>query len=494
MPSPASAGGGGFLSCSLCGGREPSGVEARPPTDSALTGEWIAQREKIRPTGETPAVRHEKTDAGAPKFLTIERVFVYAFHALPGRLRGPMEQLAVDNTIVQPDSCRDDELESAMRERGATITSQQRDLLRFVREHDSRKLWQKDGCRNMAQWLAPRFDISVAEGMRWTHAAHALEHLPLISAAFERGAIGLDKVLQLARFATAHTERELLRYARRASLNALRRRADLETRPPLEDHTDNHHARFLEWRKINDAGAIYMEGLFPAEEGAIVTKALRRIADRLPDMPPLEQKVDPQDTPDWVELDDAVLAAETIEVRDGLPQKLADALVALASGRIGGDSDADRATVVVSTTLEALQSDEHGCEIEGAGVVHPEIARRIACDCRLQFVLRNADDVTVGLGRTTRNISASLRRELMHRDGGCTFPGCGARQHLQAHHIWHWEAGGPTDLDNLTLVCHFHHKLLHEHRWMVHLDERQRARWFRPNGSRYDPARERLAA
>ena len=371
---------------------------------------------------------------------------------------------------------------------GASITVQQRNLLRFVRVHDSRKLWERDGCRNMGQWLAPRFGISVSEGMRWTHAAHALEHLPCISDAFERGSISLDQVLQLTRFATAETELHLLRYARRASLNALRKKADLATRPDLDCHTDAHHARFLEWRRVNDAGAIYMEALFPAEEGAIVTKALRRIAEQLPDMPPLAQSVPDERVPAWAGSDEDILPANTIELRDGLAQKLADALVALASGRLGDDSDADRATLVVSTTLEALQSDDRGCEVEGAGVVHPEIARRIACDCRLQIVLRNKDGLAVGLGRTTRNISPSLRREIMHRDGGCTFPGCGSRHYLQAHHIWHWEAGGPTNLDNLTLVCHFHHKLLHEHRWMVHLDERQRARWFRADGSHYDPA------
>ncbi|MDQ5815099.1 MAG: hypothetical protein M3516_02205 [Actinomycetota bacterium] len=27
----------------------------------------------------------------------------------------------------------------------------------------------------------------------------------------------------------------------------------------------------------------------------------------------------------------------------------------------------------------------------------------------------------------------------------------------------HWEHGGTTDLNNLTLVCCFHHKLVHEY-------------------------------
>ena len=56
-------------------------------------------------------------------------------------------------------------------------------------------------------------------------------------------------------------------------------------------------------------------------------------------------------------------------------------------------------------------------------------------------------------------------RQLKYRDRECTFPGCGARRFTQAHHIVWWERGGATDLDNLVLVCSFHHKLVHEYGW-----------------------------
>lgn len=398
-----------------------------------------------------------------------------------------MQQLAEHHEALEAAACSDTDLESGLSHRAVALAFQQRDLLRFVREYDSRRLWEKDGCRNMGQWLAGHFGISVSAGSRWTHAAHALEHLPVISDAFARGAISLDKVLQLARFATAETERELLRYARRASLIALRRRADLANRPDAEDHNADHHARFLEWRRINDAGAIYLEALLPAAEGAIVTRALKLMADELPDMPPSLHQLEEVEVPDWFETETGSVPAETIEVRDGVAQKLADALVALASGAAAEGAGSQLATVVVSTSLSALQSEDIGCEIEGAGVVHPEIARRLACDCRLQWILRDDDEIARGIGIAARNVDAKLRRELMHRDTGCTFPGCGARHHLQAHHIWHWEHGGPTRLDNLTLVCHFHHRLVHEHGWLVELDERQRARWLRPNRTRYEP-------
>lgn len=144
---------------------------------------------------------------------TIERVFDIVRLRAPG----PPTRLALEQK--DPESYTDEELDLAIDEAEAAIAAIRRNQLRLVRVRDRRRLWERDGCRNMGQWLSGRLGISAFAGMRWTHAAHALEHLPLTSAAFERGSISFDKVLQLARFATADSEKELLRYARRASVS-----------------------------------------------------------------------------------------------------------------------------------------------------------------------------------------------------------------------------------------------------------------------------------
>ena len=51
----------------------------------------------------------------------------------------------------------------------------------------------------------------------------------------------------------------------------------------------------------------------------------------------------------------------------------------------------------------------------------------------------------------------------------------------------HWAQGGGTDLDNLVLVCSFHHKLVHEGGWRVTLRDGLRALWLRPDGRSYEP-------
>ncbi|MET3805039.1 hypothetical protein ABIB25_002039 [Nakamurella sp. UYEF19] len=92
---------------------------------------------------------------------------------------------------------------------------------------------------------------------------------------------------------------------------------------------------------------------------------------------------------------------------------------------------------------------------------------RLICDAAVVAVVRSGlgpllRGEPLRVGRRTRKISAGLRRALRVRDGGCQFPGCHRRRHLEAHHVVHWKNGGGTDLDNLVLVCRFHHMQVHE--------------------------------
>jgi hypothetical protein len=163
----------------------------------------------------------------------------------------------------------------------------------------------------------------------------------------------------------------------------------------------------------------------------------------------------------------------------------ADALVALCSNRLAEDADADRATVVVHARLEDLVSDDGGAEIEGGTAIHAETARRLLCDARIQVVIEDEEGEPMRLGRRSREPSAAMMRQLRYRDGECRFPGCGTRRFTQAHHIVWWGEGGRTDLDNLVLICSFHHKLVHEHGWRIQREPGNIVAWYRPSGNRY---------
>ena len=77
-------------------------------------------------------------------------------------------------------------------------------------------------------------------------------------------------------------------------------------------------------------------------------------------------------------------------------------------------------------------------------------------------VVTNGRSEILDLGRKTRVVTTAQRRALVLRDGGCAFPGCDRPpEWCDAHHIIHWLDRGPTDLDNLVLLCRRHHRLIH---------------------------------
>jgi hypothetical protein len=350
----------------------------------------------------------------------------------------------------------------------ASVTAAQRRLLEVIAQWDRDDVWAPDGCRDYPQWLAGRLGISTWAARRWINAAHTLPTLRRIAAAFVDGTLSLDKVTELCRFATPETEGRLISWARRVTVWAIRRRADLANRPDIDAVTAADDERFLRYWWYDDGNRLGLEGSLGADQGAVVATALDRVAGRMPEI---------------VTDHDYEVSSE-----DSLDARRADALVALASAHIADDHDPDRATLVVHAPLDALIADAGSCEIDGGPVIDPETARRLCCDCRLETVFHDASGVIVGIGRASRNVSPPLLRALRRRDRGCTFPGCGARCFLRAHHIRWWGRGGPTDLDNLVLVCHFHHKLVHEHGWDVRLGAPGTAHWFRPNGTEFDPS------
>jgi hypothetical protein len=123
-------------------------------------------------------------------------------------------------------------------------------------------------------------------------------------------------------------------------------------------------------------------------------------------------------------------------------------------------------TVVVDlTTLVTGTTGEDGtCEIEGVGPIPPQLARSMMSDSFLRF-LATGDDGIHTVCHAGRTINARLRTALAYRDRmQCVVPGCRSRHLLEIDHTLPVEAGGLTELDNLALLCRWHHHLkTHEH-------------------------------
>ncbi len=343
------------------------------------------------------------------------------------------------------------------------------ELLAAIRAADRGELWRDEGCRNGVHWVAQRLHISAWKARRWIDAAHAVDRLPLTAAALERGVISADKTVELCRIATPETEADLIEWARRVTPAAIRERADLEQQRRAEEVRRTHESRYLNCTADHQAGIYWIEGVLPTEQGAVVAAALDRLADEIASRPKDEALEGDTSDESWREVT--------------APERRAEALVLLASGQVAAESDGT--TVVVHAPLAALSHDQGNGSIDGRAPLHPEVLRKLSCDCRLQFVLEDRKGNALGIGQTSPKIPRWLRRQALRRDGHrCTFAGCGCRRFLHLHHIVHWARRGPTDLDNLTTVCSFHHALIHEGRWSVS-GSGANLTWFRPGGRIY---------
>ena len=139
----------------------------------------------------------------------------------------------------------------------------------------------------------------------------------------------------------------------------------------------------------------------------------------------------------------------------------------------------------VSTSLDALRSGLHRAGVTDSGEnLSAATLRRLACDAEIIPTVLNGKGRVIDVGRRTRRVGEALRCVLIARDGGCVWPGCDAPpSRCDAHHVKHWADGGPTNADNLALLCHRHHILLHEggHHLQCHGDS-----WvvLKPDGTR----------
>ncbi len=102
-------------------------------------------------------------------------------------------------------------------------------------------------------------------------------------------------------------------------------------------------------------------------------------------------------------------------------------------------------------------------EAAHVGRLSPETLRRMTCDASISRVITDGPSQILDLGRKTPTVSNAQWRALVARDKHCTHKGCRVPPGFcEAHHIDHWENGGPTDLNNLKLFCWRHHIAEHE--------------------------------
>jgi hypothetical protein len=181
-----------------------------------------------------------------------------------------------------------------------------------------------------------------------------------------------------------------------------------------------------------------------------------------------------------------------------------EALIALVRRAVAADDTVGKntkTTLLVTMDWAALR-DQVGAGTTLGGLdagthLAPETVRRLACDASVIPVVLGSAGEVLNLGRSVRFFSPAQTRRLWLRDGGCSYPGCGAPPGwTDAHHLVHWADFGSSDLGNAALLCERHHTIVHQRRLagvVVAGAEGERVEWDLTHGS-YDALLARRAA
>jgi hypothetical protein len=104
---------------------------------------------------------------------------------------------------------------------------------------------------------------------------------------------------------------------------------------------------------------------------------------------------------------------------------------------------------------------------------------RVADQACIAWAVHNGKGGILNFGRTRRLASREQTEALIARDAGCAFPGCDQPpQWCERHHIREWRTGGCTDIDNLVLLCSYHHARFQQQGWRITI--RDGVPWFSP--------------
>jgi len=166
-------------------------------------------------------------------------------------------------------------------------------------------------------------------------------------------------------------------------------------------------------------------------------------------------------------------------------QRMHDALEGLCDRllRAGGPPDTGGipTTLLVTVDEESLRTRTgHATTSDGTPISIAALLE-LADQSEIIPAVLNRAGAVLSLGRTRRLASRSQTLALAARDGGCSFPGCSsAPEWCERHHIRGWIDGGPTDLDNMTLLCRYHHHNFAARGWTCRLNLDRLPEWVPP--------------
>ena len=298
---------------------------------------------------------------------------------------------------------------------------------------------------------------SVRGSREEVQVANQLQDLPDTREAFENGEINAGHARAIARAAGEADidERELVDKARRQPEDVF---AHTVRKHRQERSGDDGLSRLERQRKARKAwvktdredGMTVLFGRFDPVTGALIKDALSTRTNQL-----------------WRD--------EHPDHRPTTGQRMADAIAdLLCEPRTGQDAGKDKnkrkrfrgATLFLVAHYDTNEQQIRDATLADGTPIPMAVFQNMACQGKIVPAVFDTRGRPLWVGMSKRVATPAQRMALVARDRGCV--GCGADPGwCQAHHVIPWEAGGPTNIDNLCLLCSRCHHQVHDDGWVI---------------------------
>ena len=307
---------------------------------------------------------------------------------------------------------------------------------------EDKALWRREGFRSVAAWMAAKTGTAVGPAIDMMEMAARLGELPKVADAFRAGLLSTAQASAIAEVAaeTPDVEEQLLEAAGKLSLRSLQEECRrVEAAATLDE--DEKYQRAHRTRGVRTWVDRYGVGHVSAR---LTTDALARFMNE-------------------VERRCSDIMVDAVKGRwfEGREAHLADALVDLVRPD-SATPPGPESMVHVVVDYEALMRGHtvagEQCEIPGFGPIPVTLARQMTEDAILKVLLTKGVDV-MAVAHGGRTIPAHLRTALEVRDRKCIVPRCDRKVDLQIDHRNSFGRTQVTKLEDLALLCGWHHYL-----------------------------------
>jgi hypothetical protein len=327
-----------------------------------------------------------------------------------------------------------------------------------VGEYDRSREWQTDGFLTAAAAIRQKCRMTHGAARAAVQLARRLETLPCTLAAFSAGRISRQHAKVIAdAFTPARTEalegmdEIFATAAKRLNPNELANLVkvvvdaidgDGGAGNDRDEHDKNRvHASPL-------AGRVRLDGSLDKESGEIVMTALDAMQEKL--------RRDGDTRARSAKQSDALveICRQSLAHDHSKPSKRRRGLPHMSTVVDIRNYETDHPDLVADIRAEA----------EHVGRLSRATLERLSCDCEISRIVTDGPSHVIDVGWTTRTVPDKLWRALVTRDRHCQHGGCDRPPAFcEAHHVWYWSRGGPTNLNNLKLLCWAHHREIHQH-------------------------------